>query len=166
AIVAPAAARGEETLVLAEDWQTARAIIALDASLRERGLRSDALLLWNANNTYGFDGIDWLALRAAAAISTVSRYMKFELRARGVEALVIPNGIPTRIVGGPPEDLVRELEGALATHHPLFVKVGRYDEDKRWMQAVEAFARLRERYPNATLVVRGGREPYGDAVLA
>lgn len=165
-IVAPAAARRERVLIVAEDWQTAGAIVALDALLRERALREHATLLWNANNTYGFDGIDWPALRAAASISTVSRYMKFELRARGVEALVIPNGIPTRIVGGPPEDLVRELEGALATNHPLFVKVGRYDEDKRWMQAVEAFARLRAASPNATLLVRGGREPYGEAVFA
>lgn len=165
-IVAPAAARDEQVLIVAEDWQTAAATVALDALLRERDLRSHVTLVWNANNTYGFDGIDWDALRAAATIATVSRYMKFELRARGVEALVIPNGIPTRIVGGPPEDLVRELEDALAGRHPLFVKVGRYDEDKRWMQAVEAVARVRERYPNAALLVRGGREPYGDAVLA
>lgn len=165
-IVAPAAGRGEDTLVIAEDWQTAPAIVALDRLLRERGLRERAILLWNANNTYGFGAIDWGALAAAAAITTVSRFMKFELQASGVEALVIPNGIPQRIAGGPPEALVRLVHDCLADKHPLFVKVGRYDEDKRWMQAIEAFARLRARHANATLVIRGGREPYGEAVLA
>jgi glycosyltransferase involved in cell wall biosynthesis len=165
-IVAPAAERGETVLVVAEDWQTAPAVVALERLLRDRGLRERAMLLWNANNVYGFDAIDWDALAAAARITTVSRFMKFELQARGVEALVIPNGIPKRIAGGPSEALVRLLHDCLAGRHPLFVKVGRYDEDKRWMQAIEAFARLRARHPNATLVVRGGREPYGETVLA
>ncbi len=60
-IVEPAAARGESVLIIAEDWQTAPAAIALDAILRERGLRDRATLTWNANNTYGFDTIDWPA---------------------------------------------------------------------------------------------------------
>jgi glycosyltransferase involved in cell wall biosynthesis len=33
------------------------------------------------------------------------------------------------------------------------------------MQAIEAFAHVRARHPNATLVVRGGREAYGDHIL-
>lgn len=165
AIVEPAARRGEDVLILAEDWQTARAAIEIDRRLRAQGLRERATMLWNANNTYGFDALDWHALSGAARVTTVSRYMKFELQARGVESLVIPNGIPERIVGGPPEDLVRELADALARHRPLLVKVGRYDEDKRWMQAIGAFARVRERHPEAMLVVRGGREPYGQAVF-
>jgi glycosyltransferase involved in cell wall biosynthesis len=165
-IVEPAVARGETVLVLAEDWQTAPAAIELDALLRERRMRDRVALLWNANNTYGFDGIDWRALTAAATVTTVSRYMKFELHARGIEALVIPNGIPERILGGPPEDLVRAAAGVFSRRHPLFVKVGRFDEDKRWMQAIEAFAPTRARHPSATLVIRGGREPYGNAVLS
>jgi glycosyltransferase involved in cell wall biosynthesis len=163
-IVAPAAARNEQVLVIAEDWQTAPATVELDSLLAERGLREGVVLMWNANNTYGFDTIDWPALTRGARVTTVSRYMKFELRARGIESLVIPNGIPERIVGGPPEELVTALGEAL-TQRPLFVKVGRYDEDKRWMQAIEAFARVRAKHPNAMLVVRGGREPYGDAIL-
>ncbi len=164
-IVEPAAQRGEDVLVIAEDWQTAPAVIELDRVLTERGTRDRAVLMWNANNTYGFDSMDWPALVRAARVTTVSRYMKFELRARGIESLVIPNGIPERIVGGPPEELVRALDSALA-RRPLFVKVGRYDEDKRWMQAVDAFARVRAEHPQATLIVRGGREPYGDAIFA
>lgn len=164
-IVAPAAARGEYVLVIAEDWQTAPAIVELHRLLLAGGLRDRAVLVWNANNTYGFESIDWHALERAARITTVSRYMKFELRARGIEALVIPNGIPERIVGGPPDELVTLL-GETLVRRPLYVKVGRYDEDKRWMQAIEAFARVRAAHPEATLVVRGGREPYGDAIFS
>lgn len=163
-VVEPAARRGETVLVLAEDWQTAGAAIELDRLLRERGLRDRAILLWNANNTYGFDSMDWGALTRAARVTTVSKYMKFELQQRGIQSLVIPNGIPERIVGGPPDDLVRDVNNALPAR-PLFVKVGRYDEDKRWMQAIEAFALVRERHPEAMLVVRGGREPYGEAIF-
>ncbi|HEY1655380.1 MAG TPA: glycosyltransferase family 4 protein [Candidatus Tumulicola sp.] len=166
AIVEPAARAGEDVLIVGEDWQTAPAVIGLDRSLRELGLRHRATILWNANNTYGFGEIDWPALTAAARITTVSRYMKFELHARGVDSLVVPNGIPSRIVGGPPDELVRDLETALIDKHPLLIKVGRYDEDKRWMQAIDAFALVRERHPRATLVVRGGREPYGEHVMA
>ncbi len=164
-IVEPAVARGERVLVIAEDWQTAPAAIELHRQLLARGTRTHAGIMWNANNTYGFESIDWHALADAARITTVSRYMKFELRARGVESLVIPNGIPERIIGGPPDELVTLL-GEAIVHRPLYVKVGRYDEDKRWMQAIEAFAQVRAQHPEATLVVRGGREPYGDAIFA
>jgi glycosyltransferase involved in cell wall biosynthesis len=164
-IVRPAAQRDESVLVVSEDWQTAPAAIELDRLLRTAGLRDRVILTWNANNTYGFDSIDWRSLRQATVITTVSRYMKFELRARGVEALVIPNGIPERLVGGPPPELVQAVAEAL-TARPLYVKVGRYDEDKRWMQAVDAFAGVRRRHPRAMLVIRGGREPYGESVFA
>ena len=164
-IVRSAAERGERVLVVAEDWQTAGAVVELDRLLRVAGLRDNAILQWNANNTYGFDTMDWSALTRAATVTTVSRYMKFELRARGIDSLVIPNGIPERLVGGPPDDLVNAAAEALAAR-PLFVKVGRYDEDKRWMQAIEAFALVRKQHPRATLVVRGGREPYGETIFA
>jgi glycosyltransferase involved in cell wall biosynthesis len=164
-IVAPAAARGERALVICEEWQTARATIELDRQLRVRGLRHDATILWNANNTYGFDVIDWGALRHAATITTVSKYMKFELGLRGQQPLVIPNGIPARLLDGPPARLVHDWRAALAAR-PLLVKVGRFDPDKRWMQAVDAVAELHDAGYGARLVVRGGREPYGEAVFA
>ncbi len=164
-VVAPAAQRDEIVLIIAEDWQTAPAAIELDRLLRTRGLRDRVILTWNANNTYGFEAIDWSVLRQAATITTVSRYMKFELRARGCEALVIPNGIGERLIGGPPQELVQAISEALPSR-PLLVKVGRYDEDKRWMQALDAFALVRRRRPQATLVIRGGREPYGETIFA
>lgn len=165
-IVEPAAASGESVLVIAEDWQTAPCVVGLDALLRERGLRDRAMLTWNANNTYGFDIIDWNALVAAAQITCVSRYMKFELQERGVESLVIPNGIPERLLDGAPKKLVRAAQRAFEARRPLFVKVARFEEEKRWMQAIEAFAGIAAAHRDATLVVRGGREAYGEAVFA
>src|SRR5579883_1964427 len=164
-IVEPAATRGESVLVIAEDWQTAPAILELDALLRQSGMRERVALTWNANNTYGFHTIDWTALAAAARITTVSRYMKFELQKMGAQALVIPNGIPERSIRGAPKKLVKLALRALGERRPFFVKVARFEEDKRWMQAIEAFAGIARRYPDATLVVRGGREAYGTAVL-
>jgi len=166
AIVAPAAERDESVLVIAEDWQTAPTAIALDAGLRARGLRARIVLAWNANNTYGFDTIDWPALADAAKIATVSRYMKFELRARGVEARVIANGVPQRLLDGAPAALMARVHAAFTRRRPLFVKVARFDQEKRWMQAVDAFAAIAGANADAMLVARGGREPYGDAVMA
>ena len=71
-ILAPAAAAGERVLVIAEEWQTANVAIAIDRIARARGLRRDLTMMWNANNTYGWERIDWGALQFAAAISAVS----------------------------------------------------------------------------------------------
>ena len=164
-IVVPAADRGERTLVIAEEWQTSRAVIALDALLRRRGLRDAATLLWNANNTYGFESVDWASLRRAAAITTISKYMKFELAMRGQQPLIVPNGIPARLLDGADAALVARWRAALGAR-PAFLKVGRFDPDKRWMQAIDALALLQDVPPPPRLVVRGGREPYGEDVLA
>ncbi len=164
-IVAPAKAAGERVLIVAEEWQTANAAIVLDGLLRARGLRDAATILWNANNTYGFNRIDWGALQRAAAITTISRYMRFELAAYGVPALVVPNGIDEALLDGPPADLTARLRAALRGK-PSLVKVGRFDPDKNWMQAIDAVAELRAIDLDPQLVVRGGREPYGQAVFA
>src|SRR5579863_7834582 len=165
-VVSRAAMHRERVLVIAEDWQTAPALIALDATLRAADLRERAILTWNANNTYGFETIDWSALVNAAQITTVSRYMKFELAARGVEALVVPNGIPERLLDGANQKLVRTALKKFEHRRPLFVKVARFEADKRWMQAIDALAELVKSHPEATLVMRGGREEYGEAILA
>ena len=164
-IVGPALGRGERVLVIAEEWQTSRATIALDALLRQRGLRDRVTLLWNANNTYGFDRIDWAALQRAAAIVTISKYMKFELAQYGVPALVVPNGIDEALLEGPPREIVARFRRALRGK-PALVKVGRFDPDKNWLQAIDAVADLRDSDYRPQLVVRGGGEAYGDAVFA
>jgi glycosyltransferase involved in cell wall biosynthesis len=165
-IVAPASARGERVLVLAEEWHTVPTTIALDRMLRERRLRHAATILWNANNTYGFWTIDWGALRRAATITTVSKFMKFELAAVGQEALVIPNGIPARLLAGASQRHVEAWRRALG-ERPSLAKVGRFDPDKRWFQAIDALERLiRSDDLDARLVIRGGNQPYGEEILA
>ncbi len=164
-VLAPAADEGEHTLVIAEEWQTAGVAVAIDALARERGLRSSLTLMWNANNTYGWDRIDWAALQRAAAITAVSKYMKFELSLWGVPALVIPNGLDERLLAGADPALVNAFRAAFGTRKTL-IKVGRFDPDKNWLQAIDAVAELRAAGIDAMLIVRGGREAYGDVVFA
>jgi glycosyltransferase involved in cell wall biosynthesis len=163
-IVHPAVTRGERVLVVAEEWQTANATIVLDRLLREFGMRDAVTILWNANNTYGFNRINWDLLRSAAAITTVSKYMKFELGLWGVRSLVVPNGISEHLLDGPPRGTVSRLRRALRGK-PALVKVGRFDPDKNWLQAIDAIAELRARGHAPQLIVRGGREAYGGAVF-
>jgi glycosyltransferase involved in cell wall biosynthesis len=164
-MIAPAAARGERAVILAEDWQTAPAIIALDRALRARGLRDSARIFWNANNTYGFERINFAALTAAATITAVSKYMKFELGLYGASALVIPNGIPKRLLHGPRKQDVEAFRKALGGR-PLLVKVGRFDPDKAWYSAIDAVANLRADGWSPRLIVRGGSEGYANEIFA
>jgi hypothetical protein len=65
-------------------------------------MRDQVTLFWNANNTFGFDRLDWGRLAAAATITTVSRYMKQLMRPLGVSPLVIPNGLAAEMLLPPP----------------------------------------------------------------
>ncbi len=163
-VVQPAVARGERVLVLAEDWQVVPAVLNLDAGLRAAGLRYAVTIAWNANNTYGFHEIDFPRLAAACRITCVSRYMKFELALAGADALVIPNGIPERIFDEVKASDVAYLNRVLSGRNTL-LKVGRFDPDKRWLQAIDAVADLREAGRLVQLIVRGGKEAYGDVVF-
>jgi glycosyltransferase involved in cell wall biosynthesis len=164
-IVAPAAAAGERTLVIAEEWQTAKAIVAIDRLARLRGLRDAFTLMWNANSTFGWENIDWPALRSAAAITVVSTYLKGELSRLGVPSLVIPNGIDTGLHDGADPELLAEMKRALAGR-PTLVKVGRFDPEKNWMQAIDALAELHAAGIDARLIVRGRHNPYAEHVFA
>jgi len=163
-VVAPAAARGERVLVMAEEWQMANVAIALDERLRERGLRGAATILWNANNTYGFERVDWSALQRAAAVTAVSRYMKFELAQWHVPALVVPNGIDDRLLRGADPAIVAEFKTAFAGRPTLF-KIGRFSPDKNWLQAIDAVAELRSAGIPARLIIRGVKDPYSETVF-
>lgn len=163
-LLVPAHARGERLLVICEEWQTANVAIALDRLARERGIRDALTVIWNANNTYGFDRIHWPTLMRAATVTAVSKYMKFELAQWGVSALVIPNGIDPALLRGADAERTAAIKAAF-DGRPTCVKVGRFDPDKNWLQAIDAIADLREQGIDARLIVRGGREPYGDVVL-
>ena len=164
-IVRPAAARGERVLVLAEDWQVVPAVRTLDRIARDAGLRGAVTLAWNANNTYGFHTIDFHELARAAQLTCVSRYMKFELAQHDAQALVIPNGIPERVFSEASAAGAAYVRRMLGNRH-LLLKVGRFDPDKRWLQAIDAVADLRAQGVQIQLLVRGGKEPYAGEVFA
>jgi glycosyltransferase involved in cell wall biosynthesis len=164
-IVRPAAARGERVLVLAEDWQVAPAVRTLDRIARDAGLRDAITMAWNANNTYGFRTIDFHELARAAQLTCVSRYMKFEIAQYGAEALVIPNGIPERVFAEASAAGAAYLRRMLGSRH-LLLKVGRFDPDKRWLQAIDALGDLRAQGVPVQLLIRGGKEPYAGEVFA
>ena len=164
-IVAPASSAGRSVVILFEDWQTADVAIATHLLLSARGLRGSATLLWNSNNTYGYDRIDFPALERAVAVTTVSRFMRAEtVRLAGVDPQVLPNGIAERYLG-PLASSDRVLLRA-AFGCPTFVKVARFDPDKRWLWAIDAMAALRDEGRRARLLMRGSRSDYGATVLA
>jgi glycosyltransferase involved in cell wall biosynthesis len=164
-VLTPVVGRGLRLVVMAEEWQTARSTAAIARALDRRGIRREAVILWNANNLYGFDRIDWKALRAAATITTISRYMKQQLMGWQVPSMVIPNGIPAESIIDPPAANLEVVRRAAAAD--LFcVKIGRFDPDKRWLMAVAALAELKRRGLTVRLLMRGSKDAHGRQVLA
>lgn len=161
-LVAPAAEKGFSTVFLAEEWQTVPAVLNLGRLLADSGLEHSALILWNANNLFGFDGLDWSGLQDFAALTTVSRYMKHRMWLWGVNPMVVPNGIPERWLAPVSEVQVRTLREIFP--ELLLTKVGRYDPDKRWVMAIQALGELKRRGLKPRLLARGGSEPHREAV--
>jgi len=60
--IKPGVAEGKLVVILGEEWQTAEAMCGLGDLLRSKGLRDKVVMFWNANNTYGFDRVDWQRL--------------------------------------------------------------------------------------------------------
>jgi glycosyltransferase involved in cell wall biosynthesis len=157
--------RGGEAVVLAEEWHTAHAAIHLDWLLRQAGLRERAMLVWTANNLFGFDRIDWPRLSAASHVATVSRYMRGCMQAFGVDPIVIPNGLGAEAFV-PPDAAAVEALRRLAPQRTLLAKMARWDPDKGWLASVDIAARLKQRGARPLLIARGGREAYGKIVIA
>ncbi len=155
----PALVGGGEAVVLAEEWQTADALIGLHHRLCEAGLRERAALLWNANNVFGFDRIPWAPLRAAATLTTVSRLMRHRMEPYGGRPLVIWNGLPPEAYELPERATLLGLQDALAGRTAL-VKVARWDPDKDWLAALRSVAHMRDEGLRPLLVARGGQEPH------
>jgi glycosyltransferase involved in cell wall biosynthesis len=165
-IARPAITQGRHIIVLAEEWHTAQALIQLSDQLHIEGLRPFSTLLWNANNTKGFERIDWDRLNFVATLTTVSRYMKHIMRTYGLDPLIIPNGIPSELLQPPPAAAVSQVRQKLAVDEALLLfKVGRYDPDKCWSSAIEAAAQLKQAGQPVRFLCRGGIEGYGAWVL-
>ena len=48
---------------------------------------------------------------------------------------------------------------------PFLFKIGRFDPSKRWLMAVDAVVRLKQRGQRVKLLMRGGMEPHGGEVI-
>ena len=165
-VVRPAAAAGRRVFLLAEDWHTAEVLCRCSDLLHGSGLRGAATLVWNANNPMGFERVNWGRLSFVSNLTTVSRYMKHYMWGLGQNPTVIPNGIPeSLLLPVAPEDerRVREALGS-SPDLPVFVKVARWDPDKRWVMAVHAVAALRRQGVPARLVAKGGIEAHQQEV--
>ena len=157
--------QGRHAVILAEEWQTANAVLHLDRLLRQEGLRERASLLWNANNVFGFERIDWARLARASVITTVSRYMKHSMWNVGVDPIVIPNGLSADAFLPPDRAAVTEMQRRLRGR-AVIAKVARFDPDKRWLGALEIVSELKRQGHRPLLIARGGVEAHGHEVLA
>ena len=164
-VLRPTCGRGQQrAVVLAEEWQTVDAVVHLDRLLRRAGLRDRVTIVWNANNTFGFERIDWLQLHRAALITTVSRYMRQQMWSLGIDPVVVPNGLPPEAFVPPGRSAVMEVRQK-TSGRMLLAKVARWDPDKRWLLAVDTVAELKRTGLKPLLVARGGMEHYGATVL-
>lgn len=163
-IVKPAVEKGKLVVILGEEWHTAEAMCRISDVLHGAGLRDRVVMFWNANNTFSFHRINWGRLNYTTTITTVSRYMKHMMWQMGINPLVIPNGIPRECLKKVDDERAYKLRAALGADM-VMCKVARWDPDKRWIMAVEAVARLKERGIKTVLLARGGVEPHGHEVM-
>lgn len=163
-IIKPALEENKLAVVLGEEWHTAEAMCRISDRLHNQGLRDRVVMFWNANNTFGFDRINWRRLAYTTTITTVSRYMKHFMWDLGVNPLVIPNGIPESSLDDVDIDASSRLRSGLDADL-ILAKVARWDPDKRWNATFEAAARLKDRGLRTVLLARGGIEPHGEEVL-
>lgn len=163
-VVKPGVEAGRRIIILAEDWHTASAVQSIDAALRNLGIRDSVTIFWNVNNEFGFHYINPGALDAICTVTTVSRFMNRSLRKYGLDPLVIPNGIPRRIINNVDTYrtyLLKEIFDGL-----VLQKVGRYDPNKRWLEAISAVAMLKQKGANPHLIMRGSHEPHRMEVMS
>jgi len=155
---------GDRAVILAEEWHTVHAVLHLHWLLEQAGVRERVAMLWNANNTFGFEQIPWDRLARAATITTVSRYMKYHLRKWGVDSLAIPNGLPNQAFDAPDRKACAEFSRRFRDR-TILTKMARWDPDKRWLGAVEIVGEMKQLGWRPLLIARGGAEAHGAEVL-
>lgn len=163
-VLLPHLQRGGRAVVLAEEWHTVDAVLHLDWLLRNAQVRDKVTIFWNANNTFSFERIAWDRLATAAVITTVSRYMKHLMWERGVNPLVIPNGLTADALVPPDREAVAALRSRLH-NRTLLSKVARWDPDKQWLLAIETVRVLKNLGWRPLLIARAGIERHGVEVL-
>ncbi|HJQ19316.1 MAG TPA: glycosyltransferase family 4 protein [Gemmatimonadaceae bacterium] len=160
-LLLPALGAGRTPVVLLEEWQTVRTARLMADDLKKRGVREKVVMFWNANNPYGFDKIDWRRLAAAVTVTAVSKYMRQIIRASGVDAVVIPNGISEELVEPVRREDFRFVVEALGSvaremRPGLFFKMARWEREKGWTQAIEAVRHSHDRERRMILIGRAG----------
>jgi len=163
-LVKPAIQEDGIVFILGEEWHTAETMCNISDQLKSAGFRDKVIMFWNANNTFGFDRIDWGHLRDSSTITTVSRYMRHIMWGMGLNPLVIPNGIPKSLLTKVDKDAAARVRTSVSADLML-TKIARWDQDKGWYPAVEAVARLKADGLKTVLLTRGGTEPYGVDVM-
>jgi glycosyltransferase involved in cell wall biosynthesis len=163
-IILPNKKENKFTIILAEEWHTVSTVINLNKLIKNNSLETDAFIIWNANNSYSFKEINWQALAKSAIITTISKYMKHLMWKYAVNALIIPNGIPKRLLEEVDPQKIHKLRHIFKDRLLLF-KVGRYDPDKRWIMAIDSINLLKKHGLNPVLIVRGGKEPHREQVM-
>jgi glycosyltransferase involved in cell wall biosynthesis len=164
-VLLPHLRQGKRAVILAEEWHTVDTVLHLDWLLRLEGVRHQIKILWNANNTFAFERIDWGRLAQAAIITTVSRYMKHLMQRFGVKPRVIPNGLSADTLLPPQREAVAIFKSRVRGR-TVVSKVARWDPDKSWLLAIETVGAMKRVGWQPLLIARGGLEPYGVQVLA
>jgi hypothetical protein len=118
--------QGKRAVILAEEWHTVDAVFHLNWLQRNAGVSHQVKILWNANNSFAFERIDWGRLAKAAIITTVSRYMKQLMQGLGVSPVVIPNGLSTDTLLPPKREAVATFR-ARVRGRTVVSKVARWD---------------------------------------
>jgi len=83
----------------------------------------------------------------------------------GVDALVIPNGVPDRWLQPLEREACRNLSQLFRGRLTL-VKVARWDPDKRWLMAVDAVVEAKRQGLRPLFLARGGVDTHQHEVLA
>ena len=164
-LLAPKIAAGESVVIMGEEWQTTATMASIHEIVEENGWDDRVHLLWNANNTFSFDRIDWDALKDSATITTVSKYMKHLMWELKLDAEVVPNGIPENWLEPVSRKATQTLPRLFKDRLAL-VKVARWDPDKRWNMAVDAVAQMKSLDLKPLFLARGGLEAHGHEVWA
>jgi len=154
-VLLPHLQQGRRAVILAEEWHTVDAVLHLDWLLCSAGVRHQVKILWNANNTFAFERIDWGRLAKAAIITTVSRYMKHLMQGLGVNPLVIPNGLSADTLLPPEREAVATFR-ARVRGRTVVSKVARWDPDKRWLLAIDTVGDMKRVGWRPLLIARGG----------
>jgi glycosyltransferase involved in cell wall biosynthesis len=156
-LVHPAVSAGKQVVILGEEWQTANAMCCIHDLLHMYQLRDKVKIFWNANEMYGFEQVDWEYLSRATTITVVREHMKQTLLGRGINPVVIPNGIPEVLLEEGKQANISQIRKMVGTD-VIFSKVSRWRQDRGWKATVDAIHKLNKMGETASLLACVGVE--------